>query len=76
VAEEVLAAPVADRPNWTLPRLADEIERRCGLAHLPLALSVRAAAKGAFRWRRPSSHAAGSAGRRAVDRAGLRRNGC
>ena len=31
VAEEVLAAPVADRPNWTLPRLADEIERRAGL---------------------------------------------
>src|SRR3954464_9356305 len=28
VAEEVLSAPVADRPNWTLPRLADEIERR------------------------------------------------
>jgi transposase len=31
VAEEVLAAPVADRPNWTLPRLAAEIERRSGL---------------------------------------------
>jgi transposase len=31
VAEEVLAAPVADRPNWTLPRLADEIEKREGL---------------------------------------------
>ena len=30
VAEEVLAAPVADRPNWTLPRLADEIEKRSG----------------------------------------------
>ena len=28
VAEEVLAAPVADRPNRTLPRLADEIEKR------------------------------------------------
>ena len=25
VAEEVLSWPVADRPNWTLPRLADEI---------------------------------------------------
>ena len=23
VAEEVLSGPVADRPNWTLPRLAD-----------------------------------------------------
>jgi transposase len=31
VAEELLAAPVADRPNWTLPRLADEIEKREGL---------------------------------------------
>jgi transposase len=30
VAEEVLVGPVADRPNWTLPRLADEIERRAG----------------------------------------------
>ena len=31
VAEEVLSGPVADRPNWTLPRLADEIERRSGV---------------------------------------------
>ncbi len=31
VAEELLAAPVADRPNWTLPRLAGEIEKRAGL---------------------------------------------
>src|SRR5919112_175484 len=31
VAEEVLSGPVADRPNWTLPRLADEIERRAGV---------------------------------------------
>jgi hypothetical protein len=28
VAEDILSAPVADRPNWTLPRLASEIERR------------------------------------------------
>src|SRR3954451_11135925 len=28
VAEEVLSRLVADRPNWTLPRLADEIETR------------------------------------------------
>ena len=32
VAEEVLSGPVADRPNWTLPRLADEIETRAGRA--------------------------------------------
>jgi transposase len=31
VAEEVLAAPVANRPNWTLPRLANEIETRSGV---------------------------------------------
>src|SRR5215210_3988640 len=30
VAEALLSAPVADRPNWTLPRLADEIEKRSG----------------------------------------------
>jgi transposase len=28
VAEEVLSGPVANRLNWTLPRLADEIETR------------------------------------------------
>src|SRR3954463_15499273 len=31
VAEEVLSGPVADRPTWTLPRLADEIEMRAGV---------------------------------------------
>src|SRR3954449_10826521 len=31
VAEDVLSGPVADRPNWTLPRLADEIETRSGV---------------------------------------------
>src|SRR5215218_4944270 len=31
VAEEVLSGPGADRPNWTLPRLADEIETRSGV---------------------------------------------
>src|SRR6476619_5866845 len=31
VAEELLSAPVANRPNWTLPRLASEIEQRSGL---------------------------------------------
>ncbi len=30
VVEELLAAQVSERPNWTLPRLADEIERRTG----------------------------------------------
>jgi transposase len=31
VAKEVLAAPVANRPNWTLPRLVDAIEKRSGV---------------------------------------------
>ena len=40
VAEELLAAPVADRPNWTLPRLTDEIEKREGLRISRSRLSV------------------------------------
>jgi hypothetical protein len=40
VAEEVLSGPVADRPNGTLPRLADEIERRAGVRISPSRLSV------------------------------------
>lgn len=31
VAEAVLSAPVANRVNWTLPRLIEEIERREGV---------------------------------------------
>jgi transposase len=30
VIEEVLAPGVSERPNWTLPRLAEEIEKRTG----------------------------------------------
>jgi transposase len=40
VAEEVLSGPVADRSNWTLPRLADEIERRAGVRISSSRLSV------------------------------------
>ena len=40
VAEQVLSGPVANRPNWTLPRLADEIERRAGVRLSPSRLSV------------------------------------
>ena len=40
VAEELLAARVAERPNWTLPRLAEEIERRAGLRISRSRLSV------------------------------------
>lgn len=31
VVDEILSAPVADRPNWTLPRVSPEIERRPGV---------------------------------------------
>ena len=48
VAEEVLSGPVADRPNWTLPRLADEIEKRAGLRISPSRLSVVLRQKGIF----------------------------
>jgi transposase len=30
VIEELLTPGVSDRPNWTLPRLTDEIEKRTG----------------------------------------------
>src|SRR5918912_1054042 len=40
VAEEVLSGPVADRPNWTLPRLVDEIETRSGVGISCSRLSV------------------------------------
>src|SRR5215204_5132781 len=45
-AEEVLSGPVGDRPNWTLPRLADEIERRAGLRISRSRLSVVLRQKG------------------------------
>src|SRR3982750_1084754 len=47
VAEEVLSGPVAERPNWTLPRLADEIETRSGGRISPSRLSVVLRKKGA-----------------------------
>jgi len=46
VAEEVLSGPVADRPNWTLPRLADAIERRSGVRISCSRLSVVLRQKG------------------------------
>src|SRR5215212_1122788 len=46
VAEEVLSGPVADRPNWTLPSLADEIERRAGVRLSRSRLSVVLRQKG------------------------------
>jgi transposase len=47
VVEEVLAPGVSDRPNWTLPRLADEIEKRTGERISTSRLSVVMRKKGA-----------------------------
>src|SRR5215207_3898209 len=53
VAEEVLSGPVANRPNWTLPRLADEIEKRSGVrisrSRLSVVLRQRGISAGAGR---------------------------
>ena len=46
VAEAVLSGPVADRLNWTLPRLADEIEKRSGVRISISRLSVVLRQKG------------------------------
>lgn len=46
VAEDLLSAPVADRVNWTLPRLADAIEARSGVRISPSRLSVVLRKKG------------------------------
>ena len=46
VAEEVLALPVENRPNWTLPRLQDEIEKRTEVRISKSRLSVVLRKKG------------------------------
>lgn len=73
VAAEVLSVPVAERSNWTLPRLSDEIERRCGVRLSRSRLSVVLRKKGEFRWRRPRHTLKGRQDADAVDRGGLRR---
>lgn len=60
VVEELLAPPVADRTNWTLPRLTREIAARAGVRISPSRLSVVMRQKGAF----------GTAGRGTASRAG------
>jgi transposase len=71
VIEQVLAPAVAQRPNWTLPRLQDEIERRDLRAPLEIA-AQRGAEKGGFVWRRPRHTLKGRQDADAVDRSGLR----
>jgi transposase len=48
VAQELLDTPVADRPNWTLPRRAEEIEQRAGVRISPSRLSVILRKRGAL----------------------------
>jgi transposase len=48
VASQVVAGEVADRPNWTLPRLQDEIAARTGERISKSRLSVVMRKKGAF----------------------------
>lgn len=48
VVAEVLAGDLAARPNWTLPRLQDEIEARTGHRISKSRLSVVMRKKGAF----------------------------
>jgi transposase len=48
VARELFAAPVENRINWTLPRLAEEIERRTGHRISRSRLSVVLRKKGAL----------------------------
>jgi transposase len=67
VVQELLAGPVADRPNWTLPRLQRAVRERTGIAISTSWLSVIMRQKGALgaagrgtasstaRTRRPSS---------------------
>lgn len=46
IAEGILAEPVQNRPNWTLPRLQAEIERRAGISISKSRLSILLREKG------------------------------
>lgn len=46
VAAGILGAPVENRPNWTLPRLQAEIERRAGIRISTSRLSILLRKKG------------------------------
>ena len=72
VAEAVLAEPVADRPNWTLPRLADEIEKRSGV-RISIPGSRSCCAKGGVPLAPATPYPEGPPGCAGRDRAGLRR---
>ena len=48
IAAAILSEPVQDRPNWTIPRLRAEIERRGGPPISKSRLSILLREKGGF----------------------------
>ena len=71
VVTPLLEAPVADRPNWTIPRLRAEIEAQAGV-RISRSQLVQGAAQKKFRWRRPRHTLKGRQDAAAVERVGLR----
>ncbi len=70
VATPLLGEPVADRRNWTIPRLRAEIEAREGVRISRSQLSKALRKK--FRWRRPRHTLKGRQRESEVQRVGLR----
>src|SRR5271165_754102 len=70
VVTPLLEAPVADRPNWTIPRLITEIEAREGvwIGRSQLSKALRKN----FRWRRPRHTLKGRQSAGEIERVGLR----
>jgi len=71
VVTPLLEEPVADRRNWTIPRLRAEIEAREGVRISRSQLS-KALRKKKFRWRRPRHTLKGRQTESEVERVGLR----
>ena len=72
VAEPLLSAPVADRPNWILARLAEEIASPRRRDDLKIAAVESSAPKRGFGFRRPRHTLKGRQDKDAVVRGGLR----
>jgi transposase len=70
VVAPLLEQPVADRRNWTIPRLRAEIEAREGVRISPSQLSKALRKK--FSWRRPRHTLKGRQIADEVERVGLR----
>ena len=75
VAAPLLEEPVADRRNWTIPRLRAEIEAREGVSISRSQLS-KALRKKKLRWRRPRHTLKGRQTESEVERVGLRLRRC